>query len=107
MCIAALLGMLHSVNVRARLIIMWNQIRGSANSCARVQVSLFNVKKNGKHDYLSVGEDMLPTVYMVLPPPHAPAVWLADRCSSCPTHCWLPQQLPHLQTISGSVLPTG
>ena len=33
--------------------------------CWLAQVSLFNVKKNGKYDYLSIGEDMLPTVYMV------------------------------------------
>ena len=30
-----------------------------------MQVSLYNVKKNGKLDYLSIGEDMLPTVFMV------------------------------------------
>ena len=30
-----------------------------------VQVSLYNVKANGKRDYLSIGEDMLPTVFMV------------------------------------------
>ncbi len=29
------------------------------------QVSLYNVKKNGKLDFLSIGEDMLPTVFMV------------------------------------------
>lgn len=30
-----------------------------------MQVSLYNVKANGKRDYLSIGEDMLPTVFMV------------------------------------------
>jgi hypothetical protein len=32
-------------------------------------VSLYNVKANGKRDFLSVGEDELPTVYMVRAPP--------------------------------------
>lgn len=31
-----------------------------------LQTELYNVKKNGKRDYLSVGEDDLPTVYMIM-----------------------------------------
>lgn len=30
-----------------------------------LRVSLYNVRANGRRDYLAVGEDMLPTVYMV------------------------------------------
>ena len=30
-----------------------------------LRVSLYNVKASGRKDYLAVGEDMLPTVYMV------------------------------------------
>lgn len=30
-----------------------------------LRTELYNVKPNGKHDYLSIGEDALPTVYMV------------------------------------------
>ena len=62
--------------------------------CVGAQVSLFNIKKNGKHDYLSVGEDMLPTVYMVnasasccrtvLPPPTAGLH--DDHCLTCTAH---------------------
>lgn len=36
-----------------------------AERCHGLQVSLYNVKANGKRDYLSIGEDMLPTVFMV------------------------------------------
>lgn len=35
------------------------------NLLAWLQVSLYNVKSNGKRDYLSIGEDMLTTVFMV------------------------------------------
>ena len=51
-----------------------------------MQVSLFNVKKNGKYDYLSIGEDMLPTVYMVTRFPSCPVAVhtaLLTKCSSC------------------------
>lgn len=40
----------------------------------KIRVSLYNVRSNGKKDYLAVGEDMLPLVFMVglkLNPPHA------------------------------------
>ena len=30
-----------------------------------LRTELYNVKTNGKRDYLSIGEDALPTVYMV------------------------------------------
>lgn len=30
-----------------------------------LRVALYNVKASGRKDYLAVGEDMLPTVYMV------------------------------------------
>ena len=30
-----------------------------------LRTELYNVKSNGKRDYLSIGEDALPTVYMV------------------------------------------
>ncbi len=30
-----------------------------------LRTELYNVKPNGKRDYLSIGEDALPTVYMV------------------------------------------
>lgn len=30
-----------------------------------LRTELYNVKSNGKRDYLSIGEDELPTVYMV------------------------------------------
>ena len=30
-----------------------------------LRVALYNVKAGGRKDYLAIGEDMLPTVYMV------------------------------------------
>ena len=32
-----------------------------------IRVSLYNVRSNENKDYLPVGEDMLPTLYMVMP----------------------------------------
>ena len=38
-----------------------------------IRVSLYNVRSNANKDYLPVGEDMLPTLYMVMPAAGAPS----------------------------------
>ena len=45
-----------------------------------LRTELYNVKTNGKRDYLSIGEDALPTVYMVRL--HCCfAGWMSRNCS--------------------------
>lgn len=51
-----------------------------------LRTELYNVKSNGKRDYLSIGEDELPTVFMVCAgsiPPRLPTpicIWCACTC---------------------------